>query len=134
MIIARLTLAMATVIITWFALAPRDAITAALVVTTFAVPAVIVTGFALATGDEAGSASSIISPLVTSATAVIAAAVESHASAAISTHALLHGPVIHATADTAHAHAGRSPAARFAVSAREKCEPGRDNGHSRAHN
>ncbi|MEO7725212.1 MAG: hypothetical protein ABIU29_11105, partial [Chthoniobacterales bacterium] len=135
------------VIITWFAFAAGDGV-ATLVVAASMTAAVIIPTFAL-TAHEGGLATFVITPLVTSAAAVIAAAVGSyvliavpanHLISALSSRGsavrdtLVDGPVVHAPAATAHAHAGRTPAVRLAVAAGEKSKPGRDDSHSRSHN
>ncbi len=154
-VVARFTLTSAPVIVAAsamivarFTLAASDRGLAAFVIAALAVPTVIVPTFAL-TAHEGGLAAFVITAFVTSTTTVIAAAVESyvliavpanHLAGALSSRdsaardALMDGPVIHAPAATAHAHAGRSPAARLAVAAGEKSKPGRDDRHSRAHN
>jgi len=139
--------AMAAVVITGFALAASNTGVAALVITAFAMAAVIVTGLTLA-ASECGHAASIIAPLVVPMAAIITAAVESHVIVArpashrlgalsarnsAARDALMDGPVMHASAATAHAHAGRTPAARLTVATGEECKPGCDYCHSRAH-
>jgi hypothetical protein len=118
-----------------------------LVITAFAMAAVIVAGLTLA-AIQCGHAASIIAPLVVPMAAIITAAVESHVIVArpashrlgalsarnsAARDALMDGPVMHASAATAHAHAGRTPAARLAVATGEECKSGCDYCHSRTH-
>ena len=145
-------------VVAWLAMAPAMIITgltlaaghrgvAALIITAFAMLAVIVTGLALA-ASECGLAASIIAPLVVSRPAIVTAAVETHAIVArLASHrfgalsarnsaardALMDGPVMHASATTADAHAGRTPAARLTVATGEECKSGCDYRHNRTH-
>ena len=139
--------AMAAVIITGFALATGNIGVAALVITAPVMAAMIVASFAFAAA-EVSLAAPIIAPLVVPVAAVITAAVKTHILAAIPANhlisaltacygaardALMDGPVMHASAATAHAHAGRTPAARLAVATGEECKSGCDYRHSRTH-
>ena len=141
------TLVMAAMVITGFAFAASTLGVAALVVTAFAMAAMIVTSFAFAS-SEVGLAASIIAPLVVPVPAVITAVVETHvltvrpanhrvgalsARNSAARDALMDGPVMHASAATAHAHAGRTPAARLTVATGEECKSGCDYRHSRTH-
>jgi len=140
-------LAMPAMVITGLTFAAGHRGVAAFVITALAMSAVIVTGLALA-ASECSHAASIIAPLVVSRPAIVTAAVETYAIVArLASHrfgalsarnsaardALMDGPVMHASAATAHAHAGRTPAARLTVATGEESKPGCDYRHSRAH-
>ena len=140
-------LVMAAMIVAGFAFATSNTGVAALVITAFAMAAVIVAGLTLAASNT-GVAASIIAPLVVPVAAVITTAVKGHVLVAGSANhligalsprygaardALMDGPVMHASAATAHAHAGRTPAARLTVATGEECKSGCDYRHSRTH-
>jgi hypothetical protein len=139
--------AMAAMIVTGLTLATANTGVAALVITAFAMAAVIVAGLAFAASNT-GVAASIIAPLVVSVAAVITTAVKAHIIVAgpanhligalsprygAARDALMDGPVMHASAATAHAHAGRTPTARLTVATGEECKSGCDYRHSRTH-
>jgi len=140
-------LAIPAMIVTWFAFATSDTGVAAFFVTALAMPAMVIAGLTLAASNT-GVAASIIAPLVASVAAVITAAVKTHILVAgpanhligaLSAHygaardALMDGPVMHASAATTHAHAGRTPAARLTVATGQECKSGCDYRHSRTH-
>ena len=114
--------AMAAMIVAGFTFAASDLGVSALVVTAFAMAAMIVARFTL-TASDAGVSASIIASLVMPVAAVITAAIKTHVLIAgpanhlvgalsarygAARDALMDGPVMHASAATAHAHAGRT--------------------------
>ena len=140
-------LVMAAMIVAGLTLAASNIGVAALVITAFVMAAMIVTGLTLA-ASNIGVAALVITALVAPVAAVVTAAVEgrvlaaspaSHLFSALSARygaardALMDGPVMHAPAATARAHAGRTPAARLTVATGEECKSGCDYRHSRTH-